>query len=350
MSKRRALLLIFSISSVFIFSARGFTQTPFYQGKSITVVQGVAAGGTGDLRRKALFPYLRKYIPGNPTIVSEYMPGGGDRKAGNYLFRSARPDGLTIGGVSASLIMNALLDSSGVQYDIDRFIYLGSPISAFHYVIVTRKEAALSSLEKFRAAPALRFGAQEVGHDTYIVTRLAAYLMAMKDAKFVTGYGGPEVDIALMRGEIDARASAAETVLQRNTDWIDKGLVDFQLMLEVPRGHKLAQFAALPGFDDFAKSEREQKLLNIYRTFRMVGTPYLLPPGTPKPQAQILQDAMRSALKDPGFHADFKKLAGFEASPLMPEALEKAVRGLSRDAEVIELFKRIAGPDTLPLR
>jgi hypothetical protein len=128
---------IFGVSKVTLLAAQGFAQAPFYQGKTITVVQGV---GTGDLRRKALFPYLRKYIPGNPIIVSEYMPGGGDRKAGNFLYRSARPDGLTLGGVSASLIMNALLDSSCVQYDIDKFIYLGSPISAFHYVIVSRKE------------------------------------------------------------------------------------------------------------------------------------------------------------------------------------------------------------------
>lgn len=118
----------------------------------------------------------------------------------------------------------------------------------------------------------------------------------------------------------------------------------------MPKGNKLAHFAALPGLDDFAKSEREQKLLNLYRIFRMVGTPYLLPPATPKPQAQILQGAMRRALGDPGFHADFKKLAGFDASPLMPEALDRSVRQLPRDAEVIELFKRIAGPEALPGR
>jgi tripartite-type tricarboxylate transporter receptor subunit TctC len=69
----------------------GFSQAPFYQGKTITVVQIVGAGGTGDLRRKALFPYLQKYIPGNPTIVSDYMPGGGGRKAANYINKVARP-------------------------------------------------------------------------------------------------------------------------------------------------------------------------------------------------------------------------------------------------------------------
>ena len=55
----------------------GFSQAAFFQGKTITVIQGRDPGGTGDLRVKALFPFLQKYIPGNPTIVSEYMPGGG---------------------------------------------------------------------------------------------------------------------------------------------------------------------------------------------------------------------------------------------------------------------------------
>ena len=130
----------------------GHSQTDFYKGKTITVVQIVAAGGTGDLRRRALFPFLQKYIPGNPTIVSEYMPGGGGRKAANHVYRVARPDGLTIGGVSSSLVSNAILDTGGVQYDIDKFIYLGSPVSAFHYIFLTRKDAGLETLEKLRSA------------------------------------------------------------------------------------------------------------------------------------------------------------------------------------------------------
>jgi len=125
----------------------GFCQAPFYQGKTITVIQIVGAGGTGDMRRKALFPFLQKYIPGNPTILSEYMPGGGGRKAANYIYRVARPDGLTVGGMSASLVTNAILDTAGVQYDIDKLIYLGSPVSVFHYIFLTRKEAGLNSLE-----------------------------------------------------------------------------------------------------------------------------------------------------------------------------------------------------------
>ena len=64
-------------------------QAPFYQGKTIALIQAGEPGGTGDMRVKAVIPFLRKYIPGNPNILVEYMPGGGGRKAGNYIFGSA---------------------------------------------------------------------------------------------------------------------------------------------------------------------------------------------------------------------------------------------------------------------
>ena len=202
--------------------AHAYAQSDFYKGKTITVVQIVDAGGTGDLRRRALFPFLQKYIPGNPTIVSDYMPGGGGRKAANHIYRVAKPDGLTIGGMSSSLVTNAILDTTGVQYDIDKLTYLGSPVSIFHYVLLTRKEAGLGSLEKLRGATGVRIGAQEVGHDIYITGRLFAYLIGLKDPRFVTGYGGPEIDIAMERRELDGRANALETLGQRNAEEMKK--------------------------------------------------------------------------------------------------------------------------------
>jgi tripartite-type tricarboxylate transporter receptor subunit TctC len=70
-------------------------QALFYQGKTITVIAGQEPGGLGDLAEVDI-PYLKKHIPGQPNIVTEYMPGGGGRKAANYIYRIARPDGLTL--------------------------------------------------------------------------------------------------------------------------------------------------------------------------------------------------------------------------------------------------------------
>lgn len=339
-----------TLGFVVLLATAGYSQQPFYQGKTITVIQGREPGGTGDMRVRAVIPYLRKYIPGNPTIVTEFMPGAGGRKATNHIYRGVRPDGLTIGNVGAGLVANAALGEPGVQYDLDKLIYLGSPNSASHYVFVTRREAGLSSLAKLKAASGVRIGAQTVGHDIYINGRLFAYLLELKEPKFVTGYSGPEVDIALMRGEVDARANIADTLVQRTPEWIEKGLVDFHSIIEIPKGDKHPRFAHLPELESFARTEKERKLLAMFRAFRLGGSPYVLPPGTPRERVEILREAMHKTFKDPDFHRDFRKLTGDDPTPLTPEANEKAIRDLPRDPEIIELFKKLAGADPLPLR
>ena len=128
-----------------------------------------------------------------------------------------------------------------------------------------------------------------MGHDIYITGRLFAYLMNLKEPRFVTGYGGPEIDIALARGELDGRANAAETLAQRNFEEIKKGLLDVHALVEIPKGNRPDGFERLPEIEGFAKSDTERKLLTMYRAFRLVGTPYVLAPGTPKLQVQILQ-------------------------------------------------------------
>jgi tripartite-type tricarboxylate transporter receptor subunit TctC len=343
-------LLSVSLGCLVLTSTNVFAQTPFYQGKTITIIQGREPGGTGDMRARAVFPFLRKYIPGQPTVITEFVAGAGGRKAANHIFRGARPDGLTIGSVGAGLIANAVLGEPGVQYDLDKFIYLGTPNSESHYVFLTKKEAGFSNLEKLRAAIGVRIGAQSVGHDIYMNGRLFAWILGLKDPKFVTGYSGPEVDAALMRGEIDARANIADTIAQRTPDWIEKRLVDFHSIIEIPKGDKHPRFAQLPEMETFAKTDRERKVIALNRAFRLGGSPFILPPGTPKELVDILREAMRKTYNDPEFHKEFKKLTGDDPTPLMPEALEKYVRELPRDPDTIDLFKKLAGADPLPPR
>jgi tripartite-type tricarboxylate transporter receptor subunit TctC len=327
-----------------------FAQTPYYQGKTITIVQGRDPGGTGDMRVRAMMPFLQKHIPGNPTIINEYMPGGGSRKAANHVYKSARPDGLTIGNLGLGMVSSALLGEPGVTYDLDKFYYLGSPFSSHHAVFVTRKEAGLSNIEKLRAAEGIRIGGQSVGFSTYIEGRLFAYILGLKEPRFVTGYGGAELDPVLMRGEIDARATSADTVLQRNPDWLQKGLVDFHAIIEVPKGEKHASFPHVPELESFAKSKKDRKIMTMQRAFRVAGQPFVLPPGTPKDRLDIIREAFRKTYNDPEFHKEYKKLTADDPTPLMPDAHEKTIREIPRDPEIIAIFKGIAGAGPLPPR
>lgn len=349
-TRRLSKAVLITVLAVLFAPGALYAQADFYQGKTLTIIQGRDAGGTGDLRVRALVPFLQKYISGNPTIVMEYMAGGGGRKAANHLYRTARPDGLTIGNPSVGMLANAILGESGVQYDIDKFSYLGSPYSTYHAVFVSRKEAGFDTMEKLRAVTGIRIGAQSVGFVTYNEGRLFAYILGLKEPRFIAAYGGAELDPALMRGEIDARATGADTVVQRNSAWLEKGLVNFHAIMEVPRGDKHPQFPQVPEIESFARSELDRKLVALQRSFRIAGTPFVVPPGTPKDRVAMLQEGFRKTYSDPAFFKEYKKLTGDEPTPLMPKAHEKAVREIPRQPEVIEVFKKLVGAGPLPPR
>jgi tripartite-type tricarboxylate transporter receptor subunit TctC len=343
--------LSFIVFALFILCGTSvLAQTPFYQGKTVTIIQGREAGGTGDMYVKSVIPFLQKYIPGNPNIVTEYMPGAGSRKLANYFYRSVKPDGLTIASGLAGIVSSQLLGDVGVQYDFDRFIFLGSTVSVTQLIFATRKDAGLSSIETLRSRAAIRVGDQAVGTTTYGDARMFSYLIGLKEPAFVVGYSGREVDLALLRGEVDARATPVANVLTRNRDWIDKKLVDFHAMIEIPKGAKHPQFVHLPELEIFAKSEKERKLLAMHRAFRLVGAPFFLPPQTLGDRVKILREAMSKTFNDPEFHSTHKKFVGAAPAPLTGEMQEKALKELPRDAEIVDVMKKIVGAGPLPAR
>lgn len=177
---------------------------------------------------------------------------------------------------------------------------------------------------------------------------MAAYILRLKDVRFVTGYSNPEIDAALLRGEVDARFNQADSVVQHNSEWIEKKMMDWHFVLEMPKGVKHHKFGYLPELNTFAKSDKERNLLALQRAFRIIGSPFILPPGTPKEQVSILQEAMRKAFQYTQFPKEFKKLAGDDPEIVMPDVLERSIKELPRDPEVIELLKTLAGPNPLP--
>src|SRR5215510_9916599 len=60
-----ALLTQIALLSDFLYS-----QSDFYQGKTIGLIMGTAPGGSSDMMVKSALPFLKKYIPGEAAIVS----------------------------------------------------------------------------------------------------------------------------------------------------------------------------------------------------------------------------------------------------------------------------------------
>lgn len=331
-------------TSIFLYMDCAFAQTPYYTGKTITLVRGGGPGGSGEFQSRALMPYLKKYIPGNPTIMMEFMDGASGRKGANYIY-TAKPDGLKIGSAGA-MIPGPILGLSGSNYDIDKFIYIGSTETGNPYAFFTRKTAGLDSLDKVRRTPGVRIGAHSVGHSVYVTARMFAYMLDFKEPKFVVGFNDPEMDVAFNNNELDARTSG-------NIDSVFKDLGDqvkFHATISNPKGRFDARLPGLPDLDSFTKNEKERQVIDLLRAFQVPRWPHHLPPGTPPELVKILREAMAKTFKDPGFQQDFKKLMGREPTPLTGEEVEKAVKELPRDREVIALYKQLADAGTLPPR
>jgi tripartite-type tricarboxylate transporter receptor subunit TctC len=226
------------------------------------------------MSNRAIVPFLKKYIPGQPDITLQYMPGGGGRKLANHMYKVARADGLTVAWAGSALLANFVLGLPGVEYDIDKLIYVGSPNRETHYLFFTRKQVGLDSLEKLRATPGIRIGAQSVGHELYIQARLFAFVIGLNNPRFVTGYSSPELDNALKTGELDSRITSIDRLIETGAERTQKDQLDFHAVFEVPIGGRDARFSHLPELGSLARSEREKKVLELWRTLRSSGQPY----------------------------------------------------------------------------
>ena len=346
---RLVAVLLVGLTGIILRASDASPQTPFYQGKTIKILDGSEPGGTGDLRTRTLIPFLQKHIPGNPLIVIEYMPGGGGRKAANYLYHM-QSDGLTIGTPGTGFVPSAVLGETGVSYNVDKFTYLGATNSRTNFVLFTKKEAGWNTLDKLQAASGVRFGAHSVGHSVYVRGRMFAWVLGLKNPKFITGYSGAELRQAIFAGEFDAQAYNSDIFVKQLKEWVDKELVHFHVVDEIPQGYRFPHpnFDGLPTIDKFVKSDRVKKVLDMHRNFTLVGSPFILPPNTPKDRAQILSEAMRKTFRDPEFVPIFTKTTGAEPSPLLPEEQAKAIKEIPRGPETVTLFKKISGPDPLP--
>jgi tripartite-type tricarboxylate transporter receptor subunit TctC len=99
----------------------------FYRGKRISILVGFGSGGGYDVYARLLAKHLGRYIPEEPAVIVQNMPGAGSLLAANYLFNVAPKDGTVIGTFERNIpLMGLLGGNSAVKFDAEKFIWLGS--------------------------------------------------------------------------------------------------------------------------------------------------------------------------------------------------------------------------------
>jgi tripartite-type tricarboxylate transporter receptor subunit TctC len=331
----------FAVTALFFaFAAPATAQdgvAQFYQGKTVRLIVGVAAGSGYDINARVLARHLSEHIPGKPTIIVQNQPGSGSISMTNQLYNVGPFDGTVIGAAFGGMPTAPLLTPEGVKFDPTKLNWLGSTNRETH-VTYLWNTAPANNYEDIKQREIV-VGAQAPGTTQYDFPLVANAIFGTK-FKIVTGYGGtPQIHLAMERGEIEGNgASAYTTIKALNGDWIKDKKIKI-----------IAQWALRPNPDlpgvpsilDLAKNDADRAALLLVLARLDFGRPFFLPPNVPADRVEALRKAFDDTMKDPAFLAEAEKLK-LDIDPLSGVQMSKLVHQvLATPKDVVERVRNI---------
>lgn len=296
---------------------------PFFEGKTIRVIVGYSAGGGYDTYARAMARHMGKHIPGNPTVIVENMSGAGSLLSANYIYKVAKPDGLTIGHFNGGLIFNQVTNQPGVEFDGRKFIYLGAATKEESVCALT-KASGITSIEKWIASKTpVKLGSTAPGaFGTDNVVKIIKSVLGLP-TKIISGYKGTaDMRLAAESGEIDGTAWGWDSMKVTWRKALETGDV-IALLQGVPK--PLPDLPKVPLAIDFAKTDEARQLVEVgLHTPIVIVKPFALPPGTPRERVEILYKAFHETLRDKEFLAEAEK-SKLGIFPITGEELERRI-------------------------
>jgi len=336
-------LIVFSVG---LLASQLEAQSDFYKGKQIKIVVGASAGAASDLYARVVAQHLPKQILGKPEAIVQNMPGGGSMTAANYVYSVAKPDGLTLGAVTAPIYFAQLLGRKEVQFDWAKFTWIGTPEENDELLFIRSDQPYKTLLDLRKAAEAPRCGASGVGSTGYYIPKLLEEVFGLK-INMVTGYpGAADVDIAVEKNEIHCRGTTISAFFGREPGktWAKNGFVRFLVQTGDQRNHRLPDTPTIWELMDQEKGmDAKKRLARVVLGPGAFGRPILATPGIPAERVKLLREAYANMMKDPEFVAEAKKRQ-WELAPVSGERLEALAKEvIHQPPDIVERMKKIMG-------
>jgi tripartite-type tricarboxylate transporter receptor subunit TctC len=320
-------------------------QAPYYEGKTLKILVSSGTGGGTDTAARLVSRFIGKYLPGNPRVLVQNMPGGGGTIANNYFASEAKPDGLTILQDSSSGIGNFVRGGPTIKYDPRKNRMIGG-VARAGTLLMIRNEARDRLTNK--AAKPVVVGDSDGIRSWVAMTVWAAEYLGW-NLRWIYGYpGSRELQLAIRQGEIDIWATANVKLVN---DLRREGIVQIVLAEDERRR---ADFADVPTFLETMGAKKPTGL--AWQAFvGWAGSPDLdkflvAPPGTPDPQVKELREAFAKVMKDPEIDKEGDKFFGDGWKPITPQRVEEVIReqtSISKEAK--DFITKLRQKYNLPL-
>jgi tripartite-type tricarboxylate transporter receptor subunit TctC len=310
----------------------------FYRGKTINIYVGSAVGGGYDGYARLLARHFGKYIPGNPTIVPQNMPGAGGMQAANYLAGIAPKDGSVMSVLVPNITLAQVLGVSAVAYDTRKLNWIGR-IIATTSTLFTWHTSATKTLSDLKTRETLIASTGAVTQAEINSTLLNGVVGTR--LKLIRGYkGSAEAALAVERGEADGTLMPWEFLKAAHADWIAEGKIT--IVARFVR-RPIPDRPDVPSVYELAQTQEQRSVLGLFLGSDEMGHPIAMPPGVPRERVEAVRQALNQMVEDPAFRADAAQrkldlLPGnaaelersvaevFEASPAVIEIARKYYR------------------------
>jgi tripartite-type tricarboxylate transporter receptor subunit TctC len=297
----RVLLALFGLgllpAATINLAAPALGQKVDFSGQKITLAIGTPVGGGYDLYGRLVGRFLGLYLPGNPTIVPQNMPGAGSLIEANWLYNVAPKDGTAIGIMPSTTAFENLLGNPSARFDARRFNWLVSLNGYTSVAAVWHETPFMSAADLFTKE--LLVGGNAPASDSTIWPLMLNALIGTK-TKVVKGYPGTAgITLAMERGEVQGMIGDDWASIKANKrDWLrDKKIRILMQLTAAPH----PDLPDVPIVGEFAKGEQNQRVLKLFVDRQQHGRPFLAPPDTPAPIVAVYREAFKKLVNDPGF-------------------------------------------------
>ena len=321
-------------------------QSPFYQGKTITIIVGTKAGDVYDLYPRLVAEFMPKFIPGGPNIIIQNVAGAASLIAANQVYSVSKPDGLTLGAIYPALYFEQLTKRPEVKFDWPKFSWIGSTVSS-NSLMYMRSDTPYRTIEDVRTATTPpKCGATGVTSTAFYMPKLLEDAIGTK-FDIVSGYqAGQDIDLAVERGEVMCRAFTINAYFSREPfiSWRKRNFVRVLYQTGSKRDARLKDVPLLNELmDKYKTTESVRRLAKVVLASDEFGRPIVAPPGVPTDRLKILRDAFNKTVNDPTFLAQAEKRR-LDLDPATGEELEALAKEvMTATPDIVEKVKKILG-------
>jgi tripartite-type tricarboxylate transporter receptor subunit TctC len=310
----------------------------YFKGRTLNIIVGFGPSGGYAIYCRQLTSFWNKYIPGNPNVVCQFMPGGGGLKAGNYMYNVAAKDGSTMGMISDYAAVAQLMRPDKVKYDVRKFKWVGVMVPSNPLLAATNvaKVKKFEDLYKDELALGVTGRLAQSGVNASLMNKLLGTKI-----KLIAGYKSTgKVALAMQSGEVEATMSSWISLKARAKQLFDSG--KFVPIVQV--GYKKAKdLPHVPLMRDQAKNETARKVMDLASAAAPFGRSVSVPPGFPKHLLAALRTAFDKTMEDKEFLATAKK-RNIDIDPAPGASLEPVVEQLmATPKSIIKIAQDAAG-------